>query len=63
MHDELLNESLFIDLDQARQAISAWITDYNTASRIPRSDIKRRRLMTLTAPKGLTSAAALTAAE
>ena len=31
MGDELLNESLFIDLDQARQLISAWIADYNTA--------------------------------
>ena len=31
MRDELLNESLFLDLDQARQLISAWITDYNTA--------------------------------
>ena len=24
-------ESLFVDLDQARQLISAWATDYNTA--------------------------------
>jgi putative transposase len=31
MRDELLNESLFIDLDQARHLIGAWITDYNTA--------------------------------
>jgi transposase InsO family protein len=31
MRDELLNESLFVDLDQARQLISAWVTDYNTA--------------------------------
>ena len=31
MRDELLNESLFIDLDQARQLIGAWVTDYNTA--------------------------------
>ena len=31
MRDELLNESLFLDLDQARQIISAWVTDYNTA--------------------------------
>jgi putative transposase len=31
MRDELLNESLFFDLDQARQLISAWIADYNTA--------------------------------
>ena len=31
MRDELLNESLFIDLDQARQLIGAWVADYNTA--------------------------------
>ena len=30
MRDELLNESLFLDLDQARQMITAWIADYNT---------------------------------
>ena len=27
----LLNETLFLDLAQARQAIAAWVTDYNTA--------------------------------
>jgi putative transposase len=31
MRDELLNESLFLDLDQARQLIAAWIADYNSA--------------------------------
>ena len=31
MRDELLNESLFLDLDQARQIITAWVADYNTA--------------------------------
>jgi transposase InsO family protein len=31
MRDELLNESLFVDLDQARQIIEAWVNDYNTA--------------------------------
>ena len=31
MRDELLNESLFLDLDQARQIIAAWVIDYNTA--------------------------------
>jgi putative transposase len=30
MRDELLNESLFLDLDQARQIITAWVADYNT---------------------------------
>jgi len=31
MRDELLNETLFADLSHARQAIAAWVTDYNTA--------------------------------
>ena len=31
MRDELLNETLFFSLDQARQMIAAWIDDYNTA--------------------------------
>lgn len=31
MRDELLNESLFLDLDQARKIIVAWVADYNTA--------------------------------
>ena len=30
MRDELLNESLFLDLDQTRQIIVAWVADYNT---------------------------------
>jgi putative transposase len=30
MRDELLNESLFLDLDQARQIVTAWVADYNT---------------------------------
>ena len=30
MRDELLNETLFLDLDQARQVIGAWVADYNT---------------------------------
>ena len=30
MRDELLNESLFLGLDQARQIITAWVADYNT---------------------------------
>ena len=40
MRDELLNESLFLDLDQARQIIAAWVTDYNT--RRPHSSIGYR---------------------
>jgi putative transposase len=35
MRDELLNESLFLDLDQARQMITAWLVDYNRASQHP----------------------------
>src|SRR5437016_9140011 len=31
MRDELLNETLFLDLDQARRMISTWVEDYNTA--------------------------------
>jgi putative transposase len=64
MRDELLNESLFIDLDQARQLIGDWVTDYNTAR--PHSSLGYRTPAayadTLTAPKGVTLAEALTAA-
>jgi transposase InsO family protein len=31
MRDELLNETLFLDLDQARRMIDTWVEDYNTA--------------------------------
>ena len=31
MRDELLNETLFFSLDHARQTITAWVEDYNTA--------------------------------
>ena len=31
MRDELLNETLFFSLDQARKVIAAWVDDYNTA--------------------------------
>jgi putative transposase len=64
MRDELLNESLFIDLYQARQLIGDWIIDYNTAR--PRSSLRYKTPAayagTLTAPKGVTLAEALTAA-
>jgi putative transposase len=63
MRDELLNESLFIDLDQARQLISTWVIDYNTAR--PHSSLGYKTPAafadTLTAPKGVTLAEALTA--
>ena len=29
MRDELLNESLFLDLGHARRVIAAWVADYN----------------------------------
>ena len=64
MRDELLNESLFLDLDQARQLIGAWATDYNTAR--PHSSLGYRTPAayagTLTAPNGVTLAEALIAA-
>jgi putative transposase len=64
MRDELLNESLFVDLDQARQLIGDWVTDYNTAR--PHSSLGYKTPAayagTLIAPKGVTSAEALTAA-
>jgi putative transposase len=64
MRDELLNESLFLDIDQARQLIAAWVADYNTAR--PHSSLGYKTPAayagTLIAPKGVTSAEALTAA-
>jgi putative transposase len=64
MRDELLNESLFIDLDQARRLIGAWIADYNTAR--PHSSLGYKTPVayagTLIAPKGVTSVEALIAA-
>ena len=64
MRDELLNESLFIDLEQARRLIGAWVADYNTAR--PHSSLGYKTPAayagTLTAPEGATSVEALTAA-
>lgn len=31
IRDELLNETLFFDLDEARAKIAAWVADFNTA--------------------------------
>jgi putative transposase len=63
MRDELFNESLFINLDQARQIIGAWVIDYNTAR--PHSSLGYKTPAayagTLIAPKGVTSAETLTA--
>ena len=51
MRDELLNESLFLDLDHARVKIADWITDYNQRRRIPRWAIRRRRPTPPTSPQ------------
>ena len=64
MRDELLNETLFVDLDHARRAIGDWVTDYNTAR--PHSSIGYKTPTAyadqLNAPKGATTAEALIAA-
>ena len=64
MRDELLNESLFIDLDQARQLIDTWVTDYNTAR--PHSSLGYKTpaayATALTASKGVTLVETLNAA-
>ena len=63
MRDELLNESLFVDLDQARQLIGDWAADYNTVR--PHSSLGYKTPVayagTLTAPKGVTLAETLMA--
>jgi putative transposase len=64
MRDELLNESLFLDLDHTRQLIGAWVTDYNTAR--PHSALGYQTPVAyaeqLTAPTGAKPAEALIAA-
>ena len=64
MRDELLNETLFFDLDQARQLIGAWVADYNTAR--PHSSLGYRTPAAyadqLIAPTGAITAEALIAA-
>jgi transposase InsO family protein len=64
MRDELLNETLFLDLDQARQLIGDWVADYNTAR--PHSSLGYQTPAAyadkLTAPTGATTAEALIAA-
>jgi hypothetical protein len=63
LRDELLNESLFLDLDHIRQLIDAWVADYNTASHTPRLGTKRPwpRSEHLIAPTGANSAETLVA--
>jgi transposase InsO family protein len=51
MHDELLNESLFLGLADARAAIAAWVADYNTPARIPRWSTGHPRPSPLTSPQ------------
>jgi putative transposase len=64
MRDELLNESLFLDLNHTRQLIGAWVTDYNTAR--PHSALGYQTPVAyaeqLTAPTGAKPAEALIAA-
>jgi transposase InsO family protein len=64
MRDELLNESLFIDLDQARQLIGASVTDNNIAR--PHSSLGYKTPAayagTITKPKGVTLVETLPAA-
>ena len=62
MRDELLNESLFIDLDQARRLFGAWIADYNTTRPHSSLGYKTPAAYAITAPKGVTSVETLTAA-
>lgn len=51
MRDELLNESLFLGLDHARETIAAGSTTTINAGRIPRSAISRRPPMQPTSPQ------------
>jgi transposase InsO family protein len=64
MRDELLDETLFLDLDQARQLIGTWAADYNTAR--PHSSLGYKTPTAyaeqLTAPIGAKPAEALIAA-
>jgi transposase InsO family protein len=64
MRDELLNETLFLDLDHSRQPIGAWVADYNMAR--PRSSLGYETPAAyaelLIAPTGAKPAEALVAA-
>lgn len=55
MRDELLNESLFVDLNHARHNIGTWVADYNTTR--PHSSLGYRTPVDyadqLSAPKGV----------
>ena len=63
MRDELLNETLFHGIDQARQVIAAWVADYNTirphsalAYRTPASFAAGLNAMGASAPRWMGSA-------
>jgi transposase InsO family protein len=64
MRDELLNESLFLDLDHTRHLIGAWVADHTTAR--PHSALGYQTPVAyaekLTAPTGAKPAEALVAA-
>mgnify|MGYP003336424280 CR=1 FL=1 len=64
MRDELLNETLFFTIGQARSIVACWVEDYNTER--PHSSLGYKTPAafagTLAAPKGVTLAEALTAA-
>jgi transposase InsO family protein len=64
MRDELLNESLFLDLDHICQLVGAWVADYNTARPHPSLGYKTPVAYAeqLTAPTGANPAEALIAA-
>ena len=51
MRDELLNESLFIDLSHARDIIGAWVADYTRGDRIRHLGTKHQRLMPTNSPQ------------
>lgn len=51
MRDELLNETLFFDLNDARAKIATWIADYNDHARIRRWDTSRLRPTPPTSPQ------------
>ncbi|MGY4167789.1 transposase InsO family protein [Bradyrhizobium sp. USDA 4529] len=43
MRDELLNETLFFGLDDARAKLAVWVADYNGERPIPRCNTSRPR--------------------
>ena len=71
MRDELLNETLFFDLDDARAKIANWVADYNLQrphsslkylTRLRNPDQLRRSSVAPSAPLGVQNPETLTAA-